>query len=140
MTAKTESGKTEFDVLPEGEYLLRMNRVTKAQTKKGDDMLKVSYQVVKKVGDEENESKTKNRLIFDNLILSHSNPKVEEITRDRVGNYLKAIGVGSGIEGIGGDFSKLEDYLESPFIGKVKIESGTNGYSDSNKVVTFKSR
>ena len=130
----------EFKNLADGEYLVRMNRITKKTTKKGDPMLSVGYQVIKKVGDEENESKSKNRLIFENFITDHSNPKVLEITQDRLGSYLKAVGVENGIEGIDHDYSKLWDFTDLPFKAKVGIQKGNNGYKDTNKILAFSKR
>jgi hypothetical protein len=137
----TEFTKGDFKPLEEGEYMVRMNRITNKTTKKGDPALSIGFQVMKKVGDtNENESKAKNRLIFDYLVLEHSNPKVVEITNEKIDKYLKAIGQEKGLEGIGHDVSKLEEYLDLPFIAKVKIEAGTNGYKDSNKITSFKRR
>lgn len=133
--------KTEFSPLESGEYLVRMNRITPTKSKNGTDMLKVGYQVIKKVGDTtENESKSKNRLIFENFLIGHSNPKVNQITQDRLDKYLKAVGEANGIEGIGHDLTKLEEFLDLPFKAEVGIKAGTNGYSDSNKIVTFSKR
>ena len=133
--------KKEFQPLPEGDYLVRMSRITEVVSKAGNPMLKISYQVVKKVGDTaENESRAKNRLIFENFITEHSNPKVAEITNDRLDKYLKAVGVEAGLDGIDNDFSKLDDYLELPFIAVVAIQAGNNGYKDSNKIKAFKRR
>lgn len=137
----TEFTKGDFTPLAEGEYMVRMNRITKKTTKAGDPALSIGYQVIKKVGDTvENESKAKNRLIFDYMVLEHNNPKVVEITNERLDKYLKAVGEDGGLEGIGHDVSKLDDFLDLPFIAKVKIEEGKNGYKDSNKISTFKRR
>lgn len=100
-------------------------------------MLTVSYEVVKKVGTDD---EGKKRLIFDNLILEHSNPKVEEITISKVDKYLKAVGVEGGFDEIGNDFTKLSDYTELPFIAAVGIQAGTNGYADSNRIKAYKRR
>jgi hypothetical protein len=140
MSSGTDFKEGEFQNLENGEYLVRMNRITEKVTKKGDKMLSVGYQVMKKVGDEENESKSKNRLIFENFIIEHANPKVTEITQDRLGKYLNSVGVDNGLEGIGHDYSKLWDYLELPFKAKVGIQKGNNGYKDTNKIVAFSKR
>lgn len=133
--------KTEFQPIPEGQYLVRMSRCSQEPTKNGHPAIKVSYQVIKKVGDsDDNESKTKNRLIFETGLTEHKNPKVAEITRDRMGRYLQAIGVDSGLDAIGGDLSKLSDYLETPFLADIGIEEGTNGYKPTNKVKKFSKR
>jgi hypothetical protein len=135
------STEANYKPLEAGEYLVELGSIKEKTTKKGDPMLTLTYQVKRKVGEEAGTpSKAKGRLIFDNLILSHANPKVEEITRERASKFLKSVGVDDGIDGIGGDYSKLKEYIEMPFIAKVKVEAGTNGYPDSNKVTSFKRR
>jgi hypothetical protein len=129
-----------FEPLADGEYLVRMNRITEKKTKAGNPMLSVGYQVISKAGDPENESKSKNRLIFENFILEHSNEQVGEIARDRLDKYLKAVGQSEGLEGIGHDLSKLGNFLELPFIAIVGTQAGSNGYPDSNKIKAFKQR
>ena len=144
MTATATTGenyvKGEFKPLEAGEYLIRMNRVTEKKSKSGNTMLKVGFQVIKKVGDEENTSKSKNRLIFENFLIDHPKPKVNEITRDRLDKFLKAVGVEGGLTSIGEDYSKLDNYTELPFIGVVGIKEGDNGYPDSNTIKAFKRR
>lgn len=100
-------------------------------------MLTVSYEVVKRVGTDD---EGKKRLIFDNLILEHKNPKVEEITTSKVDKYLKAVGVEGGFSEIGNDFSRLSEYTELPFIAAVGIQEGNNGYPASNKIKAYKRR
>ena len=68
------------------------------------------------------------------------NAKVGEIARDRIDKYLKAVGQSEGLEGIGQDLSKLNNYLELPFIAVVGTQAGSNGYPDSNKIKAFKQR
>jgi len=137
----TKQANTEFSPLESGEYLVRMNRITPTKTKTGVDMLKVGYQVIKKVGDtDENESKSKNRLIFENILVGHPSETVKEIVEDRIDRYLKAVGESNGLKGIGHDLSKLSDFLDLPFKAKVGIQEGTNGYSDSNKITSFAKR
>jgi hypothetical protein len=133
--------KKDFEPLQDGEYLVRMNRITEKKTKAGDPMLSVGFQVISKVGDAENETKSKNRLIFENYILEHKNPKVGEIARDRLGKYLEAVRVEGGLDGIGHDLSKLENYLELPFIAVVGVQESKNpAYGPSNKIKAFKQR
>jgi hypothetical protein len=139
-TATTNSTEQKYAPIPEGEYLVRMQRINEKTTKAGDPALSVSFQVMQKIGDTEDESKTKNRLLFDYLVLEHSNPKVTQITRERVDKYLKAVGESNGIDGIGGDFSKLSNYLETPLIAKVAVKDDGKGYGPSNKITSFKRR
>jgi len=135
------SNTNDFTPLEEGEYMVRMNRITPKTTKAGDSALSIGFQVMKKVGDTDaNESKSKNRLIFDYLLLEHKNPKVVEITNERIDKYLKAVKCEGGLEEIDHDVKRLEEFLDLPFIAKVKVEAGKNGYKDSNKITTFKRR
>lgn len=124
--------KKSFEPLPAGDYLVRMNRITEKTSKKGNQMLSVGYQVV--------DGDNKDRLIFEHLLLDHANPKVGEITADRVNKYLQAIGVEGGLETIGHDFSQLSNYLEIPFVASVKVEPGKDGWADSNKIAKFSRR
>ena len=132
--------KNDFQPLPAGEYMVRMNRITPKTTSKGDPALSIGFQVIQKVGDSENESKSKNRLIFEYLVTDHDNAKVVEITNEKIDKLLKAVGEPKGLAGIEYDLTRLSQFLEVPFIAKVKIEQGTNGYKDSNKITSFKKR
>ena len=132
--------KNDFAPLAEGEYLMRMNRIEEKTTKKGDPAISVSFQVVQKVGDPDNTSKSKNRLVFDYMVLNHSNPKVVQITNEKIDKYLKAVGLATGLAGIDHDIKRLSEFTELPFIGKLKIEAGTGGYADQNKITSFKKR
>lgn len=98
---------------------MRMNKVKETRSKAGDPALNVSYQVIKKVGTED---EGKNRLIFDFLLLEHKNPICREITDKSLNSYLKAIGKSGGLEDIDNDFSRLDDFLDSPFIAVVGIK------------------
>lgn len=124
--------KKAFEPLVEADYLVRMNRITEKTSKAGNKMLSIGFQVVN--GD------NKDRLIFENFLLDHKNPKVGEITADRLDKYLKAVGLETGLEGIDHDYSKLEEYTDIPFIATVKIQAGNNGYPDSNRIAAFKRR
>lgn len=140
MSTTTHSNDQKYAPIPEGEYLVRMQRINEKTTKAGDPALSVSFQVIKKIGDEEDTSKTKNRLLFDYLVLEHNNKDVTKITRERVDKYLKAVGESDGINAIGGDFSKLSDYLETPLIAKVAVKDDGKGFGPSNKITSFKRR
>lgn len=133
----TVNDKVDFSPLEAGEYLMRMQRISEVTSKAGNPMIKASFQVIKRVGGEADEKGVKNRLIFENFVMEHTNPIVGEIARERLGKYAEAIGI---TEDLDGDFSVLGDYLETPFIGKVKIKEGNNGYPDSNSITSFKSR
>jgi len=134
--------KKGFDPIPEGDYLVRMNRQEEATTRNGGKMIKASFQIVK--GD------YKDRLLFENFLVEHTSKKAVEIGKDRLSNYLKAVGAEGGLDTIDQDLSRLEDYMELPFIAKVvvkeeeqyldKATGQTKTAKASNKIVTFKAR
>lgn len=133
--------KEGFEPIPEGDYLVRMNRV-ELKPCSGGKMVSAGFQVVG--GD------FKNRLVFDNFLVEHNSEKAEKIGKERLGKYLEAIGVEGGLDGIGHDYSQLENYLESPFIATLKVE-GEREYTDkksgetktaqaANRIKSFKKR
>lgn len=136
-----EFTKGEFKPITAGDYLLRMTRVEEVDTRNGGRMVKATFQVVN--GD------AKNRLIFESFLTQHGNPTAEKIGKERLSKFLQAVGENGGLEGIGNDTTQLENYLELPFIGSVKIEAGSE-YTDKdgnlrmskdrNKITSFKSR
>lgn len=138
---ENKMGRTPFQPLPNGEYLVRMNKITESLSKTGKKMLKVSYQVVKKVGDTDNESKSKNRLIFETFIVDGSGGKAEEISKERISKYLKAVGVENGLAGIGSDLSVLaNEYTELPFIAEVTVKDDGKGFGPRNIIKSYKRR
>ena len=134
--------KGDFIPVPSGDYLVRMTNVEEVTTRKGDGkMVKAAFQIVN--GDH------KNRLIFETFLVEHPKEIVQKIGNERLSKYLEAVGVKGGLEGIGHDRTRLEDYLELPFIASLKIEEGseyvaqdgsTKTSKDRNKISSFKSR
>lgn len=134
--------KKSYDPIPENEYLLRATRFEETKTKNGKGtMVKAGFEVVN--GDH------KGRLVFENFLVEHTSPMAQKIGIERLENYLKAVGVDDGLEGLGHDRTQLADYTEIPFIAKVVIEEGseytaadgsTRMGKDRNKIVSFKAR
>lgn len=140
MSSEAKQFTEGFEPLPEGDYLVRMNRVTFEPCRNGK-MVKAGFQVVN--GD------YAKRLVFENFLVEHSNPKAEQIGKERLEKYLGAIGVEGGLDAIGHDYNKLEEYLETPFIASLKIEGereytakdgSTQTASATNKIKSFKKR
>lgn len=135
--------KKGFEPLSEGDYLVRMTSYEEVDTKAGNGRnLKATFQVVN--GD------AKNRLIFENFLVEHTNPEAEEIGNDRLDKYLKAVGAENGLESLGNDRTKIGEYLEMPFIATVDIEDARE-YQDKvtgetklskakNRIKSFKAR
>jgi hypothetical protein len=110
---------------------MRMTEMSEKTTKAGNKMLVARFQIIN--GD------FKNRIVFENFLLDHSNEKVVEISLNRLDNYAKAIGIEGGLEELGNDVGSLSNYIESPFIGSLKQKEPYNGKVDS-RVAKFKRR
>lgn len=140
-TATTEGfTKGEFTPVEDGDYLVRMNRC-ELRPCKGGQMVSAGFQIVN--GD------SKGRLVFENFLVEHTSAKAEEIGREKVGKYLKAIGVEGGLDAIAHDYTQLSDYLESPFIATLKTEAereytakdgSTKTAKAQNRIESFKKR
>lgn len=138
MTTNTNTTeKKEWLPVEEGEYLVRMNRAgEKIAKSSGNPMFAVSYQIISKVGDTGDGKGIKDKLIFENFHIE-SSEKAMEVSRNRASNYLKAIGRDGDFSG---DFTELLNTLETPFLAKVVIKEGNNGYPASNAIATFSRR
>lgn len=120
--------KTKFKPVPKGEYLARMNRYSVVQTKKGDAMVKASFQIVN--GDH------KDRLVFENYILTNASQMAVKVAKEKLSKYIKAAGGSTAFED---DPSVLDKYLETPVLLELDIEE--NGqYGDRNTIKKYKAR
>ena len=143
-----EFAKGDFQPLPEGEYLVRMNRFEDVTTSKGGKAAKTSFQVIKRVGGDAEEKGVKNRLVFHYFNYENSNPKAEEIGKEQLDKYLKSVGVDEGLDGIGYDIPQVAEYLETPLIVKLgevpekeyTKDGQTRIAKPTNKITSFKSR
>ena len=134
--------KGDFQPLPDGDYLVRMNRLEEKQTSNGKGvMVNAGFQVVN--GDH------KGRLVFHSFLVEHTSEKAAKIGTEQLDKYLKAVGVDGGLEELGHDRTQLEDYTELPFVATVKTEDSreytakdgsTKTAKARNKIVAFKSR
>lgn len=119
--------KKEYPLLPDGDYVVVMDRVSENPTKKGDgSYVKASF----KIG----EGEFKGRLLFNNFLINHPNPKASQIGKEQLDKCLKALGVYNGFAGVGHDTTQLESFLGKELIVNVGVEEGTNGYKDRNKI------
>lgn len=133
--------KKGFEPLPEGDYLVRMNRAKEVETKNGNGkMISAGFEVVS--------GEQKGRLVFHNFLVEHTNPKASDIGLKQLDFYLKAVNAG-GLTGIDNDLTKLDKYIEIPFIASLKIEDekeykkadGSTAISKAkNAIVKFMSR
>tara|TARA_R100000700_G_scaffold40279_2_gene55448 strand:+ start:1141 stop:1572 length:432 start_codon:yes stop_codon:yes gene_type:complete len=117
--ANTGTKKT-YDPLPDGEYLVKLDRATEGPTKNGDGT-KVATSFKVQEGD------SKGRLIFHDFLMSHSNPATNyqdavKIGKEKLSKCLKAMGVNGGFDAIGNDASQVENYIGSDLILSVGVE------------------
>jgi len=122
--------KTSYDPIPAGTYKVQMNRIEEKATKAGGIMLSAGFQVT--------DGDNKGRLIFHNFLVEHSSPKAMEVGLSQLDQYLASVGVRGGLEDLGFDRGAITEYTSIPLNVKVAIEEGTNGYSDRNKITSFK--
>ena len=78
-------------------------------------MVNVSFQV--------SDGDFKNRLIWDNFLISLPNAKAAGIGLQRLDNMLKSIGVYGGFEALGNDSTQLEQFIGKEFIVNTAVES-----------------
>ena len=128
--------KSRFEALPDGDYLVRMQTLVEKKTKAGDDMLTAKFQIVK---GPDGVDGAKNRIIFENFVMTHKNPKVTEISTKKLNNYAEAIGINGGIDNLKNGVGDLQDYLETPFIATLGTGKEYNG-NIPNIIKAFKAR
>ncbi|MCK9370550.1 DUF669 domain-containing protein [Candidatus Dojkabacteria bacterium] len=104
----------EFSPLPEGDYLVRLIQVDEKKTAKGDSMLSARFQVAK--GD------FKDRLIFENYMLTHENNAVTDISKRKLQDLASATGDKNVYETVGDAAANLNDFLEIPFMATVGLK------------------
>ncbi len=70
--------------LPDGKYVANITDVNMADTKAGNPMVKLTFTV--------SDGPMKNRKVFDQYVLEHSNPKVVEISLGKIKSILECSG------------------------------------------------
>lgn len=126
--------KGEFKPLPEGDYLIRLTELTEKKTKNGDDMLTGKFQVVKGPDGVEG---AKNRIVFENFVLTHSNAKVVDITMSKLNKLAQATGIDTEITA--GNVDLINDALEMPFIASLGMGNEYKG-KINNVIKAYKAK
>ena len=126
--------KKKYDPVPEGTYSVRLDKAEVTATKLNDGFyLATSFKVT--------EGDHLNRLIFENFMLSSSNPgsqKGVNVGTDRLNKMLKSIGVYGGFESLGNDGSQVEQFKGRDLILDVGIDPQTGTkYNPRNKINKF---
>ena len=128
MDAQTQEKKT-YDPLPDGEYVVALNRVTEKQTKAGNgSYIDTSFTVT--------EGESAKRLLFHTFLINHPSEKAQSIGREQLDKFLKSVGVNGGFESLGNDSMALEALVGKELLVNIAIEANP-GYKDRNKIKKF---
>jgi len=128
MNAQTQEKKT-YDPLPDGEYVVALNRVTEKQTKAGNgSYIDTSFTVT--------EGDSAKRLLFHTFLINHPSEKAQSIGREQLDKFLKSVGVNGGFESLGNDSMALEALVGKELLVNITIEANP-GYKDRNKIKKF---
>jgi Protein of unknown function (DUF669) len=111
--------------------------VDQKQSKAGDKMISARFQVAK--GD------FKDRLIFENFMITHSNSKVTEISQRKLTDLYNAVGLDvTGEESLPDLVAGIGETFEIPFLAGVEIkEPYTNGKGEvktDNRIASYSAR
>lgn len=116
------SERGDFEVMPEGEYVLKATDAELKDTKKGDgNYLSVTFEVVK--------GQHTGRKVWQNFNLNNPSEKAQSIGREQVAGWARAVGKPNAKDS--------DDLLERSFSCKLIIEKGTEGYKDTNRIGSF---
>lgn len=118
-----EQPKKEFKPLPEGDYLMILEKFEEKATRKGDGvMLNAVYQVV-------TPGENKGKKVFANYLVEHPSEKAVEIATNKINSFLKAVGVENGLDDLGHDRTRLEDFTNEKFVATLGIKEAEE-YTD----------
>ena len=130
--------KKEFKPVPAGEYLVAARKMTEGPLKSGNgNGIEAEFEIL--------EGEYAKNKVWHKFITTHSVAKAAEIGNDMLSRYLKAVGQDQGLDGIGNDYTQLENYLNKALTVRVTIEEGRERpdggkYKDKNKVLGFATR
>jgi phosphoribosylanthranilate isomerase len=126
--------KKTYEPVPPGEYTVTLNRVGEKQTKNGNgSYIEASFSI--------QEGDYAKRLLFHSFLINHTGGKnsqvAQQIGREQLDKFLKAVGVNGGFDSLGNDAMALESLVGQELLVNAVIETGTNGYKDRNKIKKF---
>jgi hypothetical protein len=128
--------KKEYELLPEGDYTVALEKFEEKQTKKKleglvDKGSYISTQFNILAGPHEG------RKLFHNFNIQNMSPKAQSIAIEQLNKLVERAGIQGGFEGLDNDTDGLNKIVGQPVVVRVKVESGTNGYKDRNKISSF---
>ena len=118
--------ENDFSPIPNGNYEMVANQWNLHTSIAGNLSIKVEFDVVG--------PSHANRKIWEYFTVQGN---AVQVTARRVKAWRKSMGLDPDVS-----FNKeaLEEMMNKPFMAKVKIEPGTDGYADSNKINDFVSK
>jgi hypothetical protein len=116
-----------FEPMPVGDYLVSISASEMKDTKpkpnkKPGKYLQLTLDIL--------EGPHKGRKVFDFLNLVNENKTTEEIAQKQLSSICRVTGVMRP--------KKSEELHNIPFMVKLKIQKGTDGYDDSNRIADYK--
>lgn len=118
----TQQGGGSYDPIPEGEYVLEAVEAEEKQTKDGTgSYINVKFEVVR--------GEYAGRLLWNIFNVNNKSEKAQNIGRQQLVAWASACGKP--------DADDTDKLLGKTFRAEVKIEKGTGGYSDQNRIKTF---
>ena len=119
-----EETKTEFELLPEGQYVTTVTNTELKANKSGTGKyLKVTLKIVGQ--------KYKNRVLFQNFTTEHDNTVAESIGRGQLKNLIQSAGLDPT------KFTETEDLHGCSVIANVSTKHDPN-YGEQNVIKSFK--
>ena len=113
---------TEYDPLPEGEYILKAIDAEEKTTSRGDgSYVKAKFEVVK--------GEYTGRLLWQNFNINNPSEMAQKIGRQQLVAWATACGKP--------DADDTDKLLEKPFKAAVAIEPGNGQYKPINKIRAF---
>ena len=126
--AQTQEKKS-YEPVPNGEYVVALNRVGEKATKNGNgSYIDASFSII--------EGDYAKRLLFHTFLISHTSDKAQSIGREQLDKFLKSVGVNGGFESLGYDALALESLVGKELLVNTTIEANP-GFKDRNKIKKF---
>ena len=111
----------DYDLLPEGTYTLRCIDAENKTTAKGGQMIKATFEVAS--------GQHAGRRVWHNFNTVNSNPQAEQIGHQQLSAWAHASGRP--------EVDDTDKLMNRKFDAKLKIEAGSNGYKDQNRIGAF---
>lgn len=123
MLGDTPDVEDDFQPMPAGDYELVADKWEKRTSKAGNAMVQVEFQVLGPTH--------ANRKLWEYFTLEGN---AVTVTARKIKSWRKSLGLSTDVSFNAG---ALDEMMNNPFQAKIKIEPGTNGYDDSNKIQDY---